>query len=139
MVPCTFMDKGNCTGLVHGRFQEAFTELMTACADALEVVRGKMVLVGGHSLGGAFTLMMLLKLWKDYDTVAALGLGIAGPFVGDEAFTQVYLPPFQAAIGDRWYQLETVDVDDPSNFDGTVGLRGQLCVLLSLRRSPSDA
>jgi hypothetical protein len=27
MVPCTFLNEGNCTGLVHQRFQEAFLEV----------------------------------------------------------------------------------------------------------------
>jgi len=27
MVPCTFLNKGNCSGLVHQRFQEAFLKV----------------------------------------------------------------------------------------------------------------
>ena len=108
MVPCEFMEGGNCTGLVHDRFQvgflqvcalavksaclyiytvvapdrsvcpvhiytpttkntpfpNSFKQLMDKCQAEVGQLKGKKVLVTGHSLGGAMALFMTLKLWQ---------------------------------------------------------------------------
>jgi hypothetical protein len=104
----------------------------------------------GHSLGGALGLFMALYLYnvrpgpliidrlpvpsspcppirtpyisipQVHGVVPSLSLGLAGPFIGDQRFADVYYAPFRKATSDTWWQVETVDVNNRSNFDGTV-------------------
>ncbi|KAM3572094.1 hypothetical protein VYU27_005891 [Nannochloropsis oceanica] len=121
MVPCKFLHRGNCTGRVHRRFQRAFLELMTKCQGAVEQIKHKKhIFVTGHSLGGALALFFTLHLWRDLGILPAMSIGFAGPFIGDEDFTDAYQEPLKHLMGDQWWQAQTVNKYNTSEFDGTV-------------------
>lgn len=120
MTPCTFID--GCTGLVHQRFQEAFLDLLHRLPENLieDRVKGRRVHLCSHSLGGSLQLFMGVYLWKQHDTVPATMLGLAGPFIGDRAFTDAYQRELKTLTGDRWWQVETVSAYNSYSYDGTV-------------------
>lgn len=122
LAPCVFFDE--CTGLVHQRFQEAFLDLLGRLPESFiedNIVAGnKTVRLSGHSLGGSLQLFMAIYLWRHYGVAPETVLGLAGPFIGDEAFTIAHQTPFKALVGDRWWQVEAVNRYNLYEFDGTV-------------------
>lgn len=120
MVDCYFLS--NCKGKVHDRFQQAFLSLISVPSGDQMWTEHLLptVFVGGHSLGGAFQLFMALLLWKEYQIIPNMSFGFAGPFFSDQLFGKTYLDEFRVIMNGRWWQVETVDASNPSNFDGTV-------------------
>lgn len=116
MTECIFLPR--CKGKVHDRFQEAFLSLIQQ-VDDWDFLRFQTATIG-HSLGGSLQLFMALYLWKVYDKPPLLSLGFAGPFIGDEIFSNTYLTPYKTIMTERWWQVETIDQDNPRNYDGTV-------------------
>lgn len=117
---CRYMN-GSCYGLVNDRFQQAFSTLIEDLDDDFfHTLKTLNVSTVGHSLGGSFQLMMGVYLHSMFEIKPQWMLGLAGPFVGDKVFTTTYQYPLKDALGDRWWQMETVDVDDEKNYDATV-------------------
>lgn len=117
---CRYMN-GSCYGLVNDRFQEAFITLTEDLGDDFfESLPVESVSTVGHSLGGSFQLMMGIYLYSMYSIVPKYMLGFAGPFIGDVVFTETYQYPLKDELQDKWWQIETVDLNNPSNYDGTV-------------------
>ena len=50
-----------------------------------------------------------------------LSLGIAGPFIGDRAFADAYQEPFRLASEGTWWQTETVNKKNSSQYDDVAG------------------
>jgi hypothetical protein len=73
----------------------------------------------GHSLGGALQLFMGVYLWEVFGKTPILGLGFAGPFIGDEEFSTAHLIPYFGRIGSNGWQIEVCDAGDPRHCDGT--------------------
>jgi hypothetical protein len=52
--------------------------------------------------------------------VPAKSIGLAGPFIGDDQFTNAYQEPFKALVGDDWWQVRTLShppsAEDHFNF-----------------------
>lgn len=116
LVPCRFMKA--CVGRVHDRFQQAFMDLIDVLGEeVLLTVRNKTIHMGSHSLGGALQLFMAVYLTEVHGTIPATVLGFAGPFIGDGDFTERYQ---QTARNDRWWQVESVNRINPTEYDGTV-------------------
>lgn len=115
MVPCFFFPE--CIGRVHDRFQQAFVDLLDHLPEDVIETRlvNQTIHMGSHSLGGALQLFMAVYLSERFNTTAATILGLAGPFIGDEEFTAAY--PMR---NDRWWQIESINRANPSEFDGTV-------------------
>lgn len=122
LVPCVFFD--GCVGLVHQRFQDAFLDLLGSIPEPFItdniVVGNRTLRLSGHSLGGSLQLFMALYLWQQHGIVPDVVLGLAGPFIGDEVFTATYQIPFKNLLGDRWWQVESVNRYNTYEFDGTV-------------------
>ena len=117
---CRYMN-GSCYGLVNDRFQEAFITLTEDLGDDFfKSLPTDSVSTVGHSLGGSFQLMMGVYLYSMYSIAPKYMLGFAGPFVGDVVFTETYQYPLKDKLQDKWWQIETVDVNNPSSYDGTV-------------------
>jgi len=117
---CRYMNE-SCFGMVNERFQEAFITLIQDLDDNFfEMIHGNNVSIVGHSLGGSFQLMMGIYLYNMYNITPKYMLGLAGPFVGDVVFTNTYQKSLREVMGENWWQIETVDISNPSNFDGTV-------------------
>lgn len=112
---CTFIN--NCTGLVHDRFQEAFVSLLVDFSSIN--LTNKKVYVAGHSLGGALSLFMTIYLWKEKSILPEVSLGIAGPFIGDQEFSDAYQNDLKNQIP-LWWQIESMNNYDMSQYDGTV-------------------
>ena len=120
LVACRFLD-GSCYGMVNDRFQSAFLDLVEQIDDDfIESIRHHSISTVGHSLGGSLQLFMAVYLFQKYSIEPSFVLGFAGPFIGDRVFTDTYLTPLKEALGDRMWQIETVDASNPQNFDGTV-------------------
>lgn len=121
LVPCTFLPE--CCGLVHDRFQQAFQDLVANIPSGFleeKVAQNKTFYLSGHSLGGSLQLFMALYLWKQYDRLPQLSLGLAGPFIGDQEFTRVYQETFKQQMGDNWWQIEAQNKYNSWDLDGTV-------------------
>lgn len=116
MVMCSFFP--HCQGKVHERFQEAFLSLINQVKDWSFIYND--IATVGHSLGGSLQLFMGLFLWKKYNKPPLLSLGFAGPFIGDEKFSNNYLDGYFYVMQHRWWQIETTDANDPKRYDGTV-------------------
>lgn len=116
MVPCSFLP--NCEGKVHDRFQEAFLSLIVQIKDWKFLQRD--VATIGHSLGGSLQLFMGLYLWKKYNKPPLMSLGFAGPFIGDGQFSRAYLDAYFYIMHHNWWQIETVNMNNPGQYDGTV-------------------
>ena len=129
LAPCAFFPY--CQGRVHKRFQEAFLSLVGGIHNWSFAYND--VATVGHSLGGSLQLFMGVYLWETLGKLPILGLGLAGPFIGDEEFTMTHLQPYFGRMqGNKW-QVEVADANDSRRHDGTVedyqvGDR-QLCVL----------
>lgn len=115
LVQCNFID--NCKGMVMEKFQDAFISMVEKIN--WSKFRVNDVYVGGHSLGGAFSIFMGVYLLEKYSIKAKIILGIAGPFIGDEEFNQTYLVPLKEAVPD-WWQIEDENRTNPSESDLTV-------------------
>lgn len=116
LTPCVFFPY--CEGRVHGRFQDAFLSLVGKIENWSFAYND--VATVGHSLGGSLQLFMGVYLWETLEKMPILGLGLAGPFIGDEAFASAHLEPYFGRMqGNKW-QVEVVDVADTRRFDGTV-------------------
>lgn len=116
MVECTFLK--DCVGLVHDRFQYAFQSLiMDLDTKGWE---DKNVYIVGHSLGGSLQLFMGLHLWHNLNILPKYMIGLAGPFIGDVVFTKSHQEKLKAVMGSAWKQIETVNKNNPDEFDGTV-------------------
>jgi len=114
LVPCIFFE--GCEGHVDDRFQAAFIDLLNKLpADLLST--NKTIHMASHSLGGALQLYMAVLLAYKYDRRPATILGLAGPFIGDDIFTSVYLKSLRS---ERWWQVETINRLNPTEYDGTV-------------------
>jgi len=111
---CTFLND-HCKGRVHDRFQSAFNSLIDA-APFSSLLQSSHFIVG-HSLGGSFSLFMALYSYHVLQKIPKIVLGLAGPFIGDDQFAQLYEPLYQNT---EWYQVESVNKWNPSEFDGTV-------------------
>lgn len=116
MTECSFVPE--CQGKVHDRFQEAFLSLVEQIDD-WSFLRFQVATIG-HSLGGSLQLFMALYLWKVVHKPPLLSLGFAGPFIGDELFSHTFLLPYHQLMNGLWWQIETIDQDNPYNYDGTV-------------------
>jgi len=124
MVPCEYLGDG-CKGLVMERFQEAFTSLVE---DGLirNIINDKVnIYITGHSLGGTFSVMMGIYLYEKLEIRSKIILSMAGPFFGDTVFNQQYLTPLFDRLRDELIITETINIDNPSEFDGTI--EGYLC------------
>lgn len=117
MAPCTFFP--HCRGRVHARFQEAFLSLIQQIVD-WDLLRKRQIATVGHSLGGSLQLFMGLFLWEAFHSAPILGLGFAGPFIGDACFSKAHMVDYWHVMGHNGWQIETVDMDDPTRYDGTV-------------------
>ena len=117
MAPCVFFP--HCQGKVHARFQEAFQSLVEKINDWDRVLERPIATVG-HSLGGSLQLFMGLFLLEKFNRAPVLALGFAGPFIGDVVFSKDHMDPFWGMMGHNGWQIETVDVDHPDQYDGTV-------------------
>lgn len=116
MTHCTFLP--SCQGKVHNHFQEAFQSIVEQIDD-WSFLHYQTATVG-HSVGGSLQLFMGIYLWQVYGKAPILSLGFAGAFIGDALFAHTYLSPYLLATNYRWWQIETMDVDNPNNYDGTV-------------------
>jgi len=114
LVPCHLVN-GGCVGMVNDRFQRAFLDLIDQSSS---FSTDHEYYLTGHSLGGSLQIFMGIHLWLQYNIIPVMMIGLAGPFVGDEEFTQSYQHPLRTAMHDRWWQIETVN--DASQRDGTV-------------------
>lgn len=115
LVPCQIVR--GCAGRVHQRFQEAFLDLLGKISpSSLWLLQGaEEIYLTGHSLGGSLQIFMGVYLWLSYGIIPNMMIGFAGPFIGDQEFSQAYpLDPQQ------WWQIETVDFSHPSIRDTTV-------------------
>lgn len=112
LVPVDFISNG--TGMVHERFQMAF-ECLT---DTLDISRyaNRTIMMCSHSLGGALDLFMQVYLQQEHGITPALVLSLAGPFIGDEAFTKAHV----SDLGGYWRHMEVVDESNPEAVDRTV-------------------
>lgn len=120
LAACRFLN-GSCYGMVNDRFQQAFEDLIADFPNELvENIRTHSVATVGHSLGGSLQLFMAVYLFQVYNLQPTYVLGFAGPFIGDEVFTQTYVDPLKETLGDRMWQIETMDISNPVEFDGTV-------------------
>lgn len=117
MAPCTFLP--HCHGKVHARFQEAFLSLVGKVKDWDHVLQRQTATVG-HSLGGSLQLFMGMYLWRHFHKPPRLSLGFAGPFIGDACFSKAHMDPYWAVMGQNGWLIETVDMDNPTRYDGTV-------------------
>lgn len=108
LVQCDFIDE--CKGLVMERFQEAFVRLTAGIN--WSKYENTSVYIGGHSLGGAFSVFMGVYLLENYQIKPKMILGIAGPFIGDDEFNQNYLVRLKETVP-NWYQIE-----DENRVDG---------------------
>jgi len=106
--------------MVHERFQQAFHSLIDQVDDWSPYLDGRTIHLGGHSLGGAFSIFMQVHLWEVYGRVAFMNLGLAGPFIVDDAFTYVHQYPLRYLTAGTWWQVKVVDNNTPGNIDGTV-------------------
>lgn len=122
LVPCVFFD--GCIGLIHQRFQEAFLDLLSLLPESFieeDIVAGNRTIhLSGHSLGGSLQLFMAIYLWRQHGIVPKTVLGLAGPFIGDETFTAAHQVGLKELLGDRWWQIESVNRNNAYEFDGTV-------------------
>ena len=112
LVPTTFITNG--TGMVHERFQMAFESL----TDGLDMTRyaNRTVMMCSHSLGGALNLFMNVYLQHENQITPTPVLSLAGPFIGDEAFTKAHV----STLRGYWRHLEVVDESNPDAVDRTV-------------------
>lgn len=116
LVQCVFFP--GCQGKVHDRFQGAFLSLVSQIKDWSFIYND--IATIGHSLGGSLQLFMGIYLWKKYKKPPLLSLGFGGPFIGDAHFADVYLDSYFYVMDHKWWQIETVDMNNPNRFDGTV-------------------
>lgn len=117
---CNFIN--NCQGKVHNRFQQAFLSLIN---DGLDYnfyysLKNYKIYITGHSLGGALQLFMGIYLYYTFNIIPSFMLGLAGPFIGDELFSNIYQISLKNILKDNWWQVETINIYDNSEFDGTV-------------------
>ena len=117
MVSCTFFP--NCTGSVHERFQWVFNDMVQKAGFDPNLFQYPLYIVG-HSLGGALGVFMSIYLWNEYGIRSQMNLGLAGPYIGDEVFTVHHQRPLKTLYGPLWWQIESVDKNNPNNIDGTV-------------------
>jgi hypothetical protein len=119
MVPCTFLGDG-CKGLVMERFQEAFQSLVED-RSIRNIINDKVYIYStGHSLGGTFSVMMGVYLYETLEIRPKIILSMAGPFFGDTVFNQQYLTPLFNSMRDQLIITETINIENPSEFDGTI-------------------
>lgn len=120
LVPCRLFP--NCSGLVNDRFQQAVIDLVHKIPPCLleDRVKGRNVYLTGHSLGGSLQLAMGIFLWKHLGTLPVMSLGLAGPFIGDTNFTQTYQEPLKKLLGDKWWQVESMNRYNTMEVDTTV-------------------
>lgn len=116
LTPCTFFPA--CQGKVHNRFQEAFVSLINQ-VEMSDFLNSDIAVIG-HSLGGSLQLFMGVYLWEKYHKAPILSLGFAGPFIGDLEFSNNHLDIYFYIMKHNWWQIETVDQDNPTRYDGTV-------------------
>lgn len=110
---CLFLNQ-SCQGMVHQRFQEAFLSLSE---NMPSIQNSSSIYVVGHSLGGSLALFMALYLYHVLRLTPISVIGLAGPFIGDEKFSELYLPLFEDSI---WFQVEAINSYNLSEYDGTV-------------------
>jgi hypothetical protein len=115
LVPVDFF---NGTGFVNDRMQQGFKSLTKNFP--YEIIENKTVLMGSHSLGGIFTQFMMVYLQEVLNITTKLSIGLAGPFIGDKYFYDLYQARFKNNNLTIWWQVETIEIDHPSNFDGTI-------------------
>jgi hypothetical protein len=117
---CRFLN-GSCYGMVNDRFQQAFQDLVRDLDEnVISNLKINQVSTVGHSLGGSLQLFMAVYLFEKYNIQPHYVLGFAGPFIGDKVFTDTYIAPLKEAVGENMWQVETIDISNPNNFDGTV-------------------
>lgn len=114
LVQCTFID--NCIGNVQSRMQEAFISITNQITpDVINTLYNKTIFVAGHSLGGILEQYMSIYLIEKYNIVPYASIGLAGPFTGDEKFTNTYYNNIS-----KFWQVESMNINNPSEFDGTI-------------------
>ena len=123
MVPCEYLGDG-CKGLVMERFQEAFLSLVEDLGGEklmTNIINDKVYMyITGHSLGGTFSVMMGVYLYERFQIRPKIILSMAGPFFGDTEFNQQYLTPLFNRMRDQLIITETINIENPSEFDGTI-------------------
>lgn len=120
LVSCIPLLGQGCLGRVHERFQEAFLTLVKDIVDMELFLRGQNVYLTGHSLGGSLQLMMGVYLYYNHSIVPQKMIGFAGPFIGDELFTQKYIDGLRSVmLEDSAWQIETFSNTNPEQYDGT--------------------
>ena len=120
LAACRFLN-GSCYGMVNDRFQQAFQSILDNIDEEfIESIAKHPISTVGHSLGGSLQMFMAVYLFQQFSITPEFVLGFAGPFIGDETFTNTYLSPLKESIPDTMWQIETVDISNPNNFDGTV-------------------
>jgi hypothetical protein len=117
LVPCNFLNN-SCGGLVHNRFQQAFNSFIDDYM--IEQIKNKTVYIAGHSLGGAFVIFMGIYLENVLQQTPKLMLGLAGPFIGDTVFSNLFQIPLHKKLRDNWFQIESINQYNIGEFDGTV-------------------
>lgn len=123
LVPVTFLSNdGVGIGMVHDRFQQAFLSIMEDCrlqGMDWSVLKEKKLYIGSHSLGGSLNIFMTIYLWKIFQIIPEISLGLAGPFIGDLEFTITYQLPLKSLIP-IWFQVEDKNWENENELDGTV-------------------
>lgn len=116
--PTTFLQNNN-AGNVHQHFQEAFTAMNDQCQGYIALFGGgnQSVYITGHSLGGGLALFMAAKLFYDYGITPKAVIGFAGTFIGDYDYRFAVQDPLHSHF--PLWLIETVDLNNPGNFDGT--------------------
>jgi hypothetical protein len=120
LVACRFLE-GSCYGMVNGRFQEAFQDLVHDLTPSFfqNISRHRISTVG-HSVGGSLQLFMAVYLYQKYNIAPSYVIGFAGPFIGDKLFTETYIDPLKEQLGPNMWQIETIDLQNMNNYDATV-------------------
>ena len=117
LTDCTYLNNNN-QGKVHNRYQIAFISLFNNCKNTIDDFNDNSnIYITGHSLGGAFAIFMMTKLYFDYQIIPKIVYGFAGTFIGDYTYT-INTQNIVKDVTD-FYLIETVDKDNTNNFDGT--------------------
>lgn len=109
-------------GFVHERFQEAFMSLLQNMpSDVLQNIKiYKKIYIGGHSLGGALSIFMLMHLVYNIGIIPDNVIGLAGPFIGDDIFDTNFQKPLQSLKSLEWFQVYTQIVSSTNIKDETI-------------------
>ena len=120
LVPTEFLSTSAFHGFVHERFQQAFISLLQN-SDVLQNIKTyDNIYVGGHSLGGALSIFMLMHLVYNIGIIPDKVIGLAGPFIGDEEFNNHFQKPLLSDKNLEWFQVYTQIESSPAVQDETI-------------------